>query len=102
MKPSIMPDELIYRKIAAINKTKIGSCNILYIRPGGKCQKHFHKRAIEIEYVYKGSCQTHKKGQILIHKKNELHELINDSKDELVVICLKIPPYDEKDMNYIF
>ena len=96
-----MPDELIYRKVTAINKTKIGSCNILYIRPGVKIQKHFHKQAIEIEYVYQGSCQTHKQGQVLIHRQNESHELINDSKDELVVICLKIPPYDEKDMNYI-
>ena len=101
MKPVIVPDDLIYRKIAPINKSKIGSCNILYIFPGAKIQKHFHKQAIEIEYVYQGNCRTHKQGQVLIHKKNEPHELINDSGEELVVICLKIPPHNEKGMNYL-
>lgn len=91
----------IYNKIEKISETNIGSCSVLYIKPGATIPKHFHKKGIEIEYVYKGSCKTHKEGEIKIWQRNQPHEVINDSKEELILICLKVPPHSEEDMNYI-
>ena len=91
----------IFNKIEEISKTDIGSCNVLYIKPGAVIPKHYHKNSVEIEYVYKGNCKTHEQGKFYIHQKNEPHELINDSDDELIIVCLKIPPHSEEDMNYV-
>jgi quercetin dioxygenase-like cupin family protein len=91
----------IFNKVEELNKTGLGSCNVLYIKPGAKIPKHYHKKGIEIEYVYKGNCKTHKEGRIYVWEKNKPHELINDSNEELILICLKIPPHSEEDMNYV-
>lgn len=91
----------IFNKIEKISETNIGSCNVLYIKPGVKLPRHYHKKGIEIEYVYKGNCKTRKEGEIYIWRENQPHELINDSDEELIIICLKIPPHSEEDMNYI-
>ena len=90
-----------FSKIKELSKTKIGSCDVLYIKPGGTVPKHYHKEGIEIEYVYKGNCTTRKQGEVYVHKTNKPHEVINDSDEELVIVCLKIPPHSEEDMNYV-
>ena len=91
----------IYNKIEEISKTDIGSCSVLYIKPGAKILKHYHKKGIEIEYVYKGNCKTHKEGEVKIWGKNQPHEVINNSDEELILICLKVPPHSDEDMNYV-
>ena len=96
-----MDREKVFRKIEKVAESGIGSCDILYIRPGAVIPRHFHKRGIEIEFVYKGNCKTHKEGEVYIRKAGEPHELVNDSSKELVVVCLKIPPHSEEDMNYV-
>ena len=96
-----MEREKVFRKIEKLAETGIGSCDVLYIKPGAIIQKHFHKKGVEVEYVYKGNCKTHKKGKVYIWKEGEQHEVVNDSNEELILVCLRIPPHSEEDMNYI-
>ncbi len=96
-----MEENRIFSKIEELHRGGIGSCSVLHIRPGARIPKHFHKRGIEIEYVYRGNCRTHKQGRIYVWKKNKVHEVVNDSNEELVLICLKIPPHSEEDMCYV-
>jgi quercetin dioxygenase-like cupin family protein len=96
-----MDMEKAFRKIEKVAETGIGSCDVLYIKPGAIVPKHFHKMGIEVEYVYKGSCRTHKEGKVYVWKKGEPHGVVNDSNEELILVCLRIPPHSEEDMNYV-
>ena len=89
-----------YRKSSKITVDGIGSCDVYYMKPGGIEKKHYHD-GIEIVYVLEGNCKTHKKGQVYIYQKEEIHEVINDSKKELVFVCLTIPPESKKNTHYI-
>lgn len=89
-----------YRKSHSITKDDFGSCDVYYMKPGGVEKKHFHD-GIEIVYVLKGSCKIYRQGQTYIYQKCEIHEMINDSKDELVFVCLTIPPESKKNTHYV-
>lgn len=96
-----MSDEVsAYRKIKKITDNAFGSCDVYYMKPGGKEPKHYHK-GIEIVYVLRGNCKTHKQGRVYIYREGEVHEVINNSKAELVFVCLTIPPESEKNTIYI-
>ena len=90
-----------FSKIEEIGKTSIGSCDVLYVKPGGVVPMHYHKNSTEIEYVHKGNCKTHKHGKTYVWKPGQEHELANDSDEELILICLKVPSHSEEDMNYV-
>lgn len=79
---------------------KFASCFIYWLKPGGIEKKHYHK-GIEFVYVMKGSCQTHQQGKLYFYKKGQAHEVINNSKQSLVFICLTIPQESEKNTIYI-
>ena len=81
----------IFRKIRKIFHFKFVSCFIYYVIPGGIEGRHYHK-GIEIVYVINGDCKTHKKRKIYFYRSHQIHEMINDSKQELVVAVLNIPP----------
>ncbi len=83
-----------------IESNSFGSCMVYHLRPGGHDPKHYHN-GIEIEYVQKGSCLTHKQGEVYFRQAGEVHEAINDSQDEVVIVCLTIPPESDKDTVYI-
>ena len=83
-----------------ITDNDFGSCDIYYMKPGGIEKKHYHE-GIEIVHVLKGSCKTHKYGQTYVYQKGQVHEVINDSKEELVFVCLTIPPESKKNTHYI-
>lgn len=68
--------------------------------PNGVEGKHYHD-GMEIEYVLKGSCRTHKKGNFYFRKKGEIHEGINDSKEILVFACITIPSENDHNTHYI-
>lgn len=68
--------------------------------PGGIEKRHYHD-GVEVEYVIKGSCKTHKKGQLYFRKKGEAHEGINDSHNEVVFICLTIPSESRTNTHYL-
>lgn len=70
------------------------------MKPGTHEEKHYH-HGIEIIYVLKGNCRTHKQGEVYVIQKHEVHEVINDSKKELVFVCLTIPPESKKNTIYI-
>lgn len=95
----MIPDS-IYIKIENITEKNYGSCDIYYMEPGTTEKKHFHD-GIEIVYVIKGSCKTHKQGEVYFYQKGEIHEVINDSKNELVFVCLTIPPESTKNTHYV-
>ncbi len=63
-------------------------------------KKHYHK-GIEFVYVLSGSCKTHKKGKLYLYKTNEVHEVVNDSPNELVFVCITIPPESDKNTVYV-
>ncbi len=77
-----------------------GSCMVYYLRPGGHDPKHYHN-AIEIEYVQKGSCKTHKQGEVYVRRPGEVHEAHNDSSEEVVIVCLTIPPESDLNTTYL-
>lgn len=89
-----------YRKSHRVSDQDFGSCDVYYMLPGGIEKKHYHD-GIEIVHVIKGSCKTHKEGQTYIYQKGEVHEVINDSKEELIFVCLTIPPESKKNTHYI-
>jgi len=95
-----MPEVSIYQKIKKITDGKIASCYVYYLKPGGREPKHYHQ-GVELVYVLKGSCQTHQQGKLYVYKKGQIHEVINDSKNQLVFICLTIPPESKKNTIYI-
>lgn len=89
-----------YRKSHKITHDDFGSCYVYYMKPGVIEKKHFHD-GIEIVHVIKGNCKTHKEGQTYIYQKGEVHEVINDSNEELIFVCLTIPPESVKNTHYI-
>ena len=87
-----------YLKEKKIFDTKLASCYIYWLKPGGHEAKHYH-RGVEFVYVLKGNCQTHKQGKLYIYKKSQVHEVINNSNQPLVFICLTIPQESKKEYN---
>lgn len=83
-----------------ITKDNMGSCDVYYMLPNTVEEKHYHD-GIEIVYVLKGSCKTHKEGEVYTYKKGEIHEVVNDSDKELVLVCLTIPPESKENTHYI-
>jgi len=89
-----------FRTIQDITKDNLGSCDVCYMNPGTAEKKHYHD-GIEIVYVLKGSCKTHKEGEVYVYEKGEVHEVINDSDSELALVCLTIPPESKDNTHYI-
>lgn len=92
-----MPKDWSKKDITAGN---FGSCTIWTCKAGGREPKHYHN-AIEITYVWKGNCKTHKQGKAYIYKAGVIHEVINDSDEEIVFIVTSIPPWSEKNTYYV-
>lgn len=90
----------IYSQVNKISNDSFGSCDVYTMRPGGVEKKHYHN-GIEIVYVIKGNCKTHKQGQTYVYQKGQVHEVINNSKKELVFVCLTIPPESKENTVYI-
>lgn len=95
-----MSADSVYRKSEKITVNNLGSCDVYYMKPGTHEKKHFHN-GIEIIHVLKGSCTTHKQGETYVIQPHEVHEVINDSKEELVFVCLTIPPESEENTIYV-
>ncbi len=89
-----------YLKEYKITDNNFGSCDVYHMRPGGHEKKHYHN-GVEIVYVLKGNCRTHTQGQVYVYQKGDVHEVINDSEEELVFVCLTIPPESNKNTFYI-
>ncbi len=89
-----------YFKEKKIFDGKLASCFVYGMKPGGIEKKHYHQ-ALEIEYVIKGSCKTHQQGKFYMYKKGQAHEVINDSNQPLVFICLTIPQESERNTIYL-
>lgn len=81
----------MFRKSQKITDNNLGSCDVYYMKPGTREKKHYHN-GVEIIYVLKGNCKTHKEGKVYFYQKGEAHQVINDSNEELVLVCLQIPP----------
>ena len=75
------------------------SLDIYHMRPHTVEGKHYHK-GIELVYVAKGDCKTHKQGRLYLYKPHQVHEEINDSNGKMVFICLTIPK--ESDDNTVY
>ena len=73
---------------------------VYHLRPGGHDPMHYHK-GIEIEYVQQGNCKTHKQGEVYVRQAGEVHEAINDSSTEVIIVCLTIPPESEENTIYV-
>jgi quercetin dioxygenase-like cupin family protein len=89
----------IYSKSHPIEFEDFGSCVVYYMKPGTHEPKHYHS-GIEVVYVISGNCQTHKQGKTYTYQPKEIHTVINDSNQELIFVCLTIPP--ESDSNTIY
>lgn len=95
-----MQIEQIYRKSVRIIDLPFISCYVYYMNPGKADTKHFHD-GIEIEYVIKGNSKTHKQGRFYFRKSGEIHEGVNDSKEELVFLDITIPSESEKNTYHL-
>jgi len=89
-----------YLKNIKIFENKLASCYVYWLKSGGIEKKHYH-HALEIEYVLKGNCKTHKQGKLYLYKKGQVHEVINDSNHQLIFICLTIPQENNKNTVYL-
>lgn len=89
-----------YLKDKKIFDGKLASCFVYWLKPGGIEKKHYHK-GIEFVYVIKGNCKTHRQGKLYLYKTGQVHEVINDSNQLLVFICLTIPQESEKNTIYL-
>lgn len=92
--------EFVYRKIEKIIDCRLISCFVYYVKPRGVEKKHFH-RGIEVVYVIDGNCKTHRKGRIYFYKSGQTHEMINDSKRKLVIVCLTIPRETKENTTFV-
>ncbi|MCR4329178.1 MAG: cupin domain-containing protein [Candidatus Roizmanbacteria bacterium] len=95
-----MTTDSIFRASKKITKDGFGSCVVYYMKPNTVEQKHFHD-CTEVLYIVKGSCKTHTQGNVYLYKKGQVHQVINDSNEELVFVCLTIPPETEKNTHYV-
>ncbi|PJE62912.1 hypothetical protein COU88_02420 [Candidatus Roizmanbacteria bacterium CG10_big_fil_rev_8_21_14_0_10_39_6] len=95
-----MVTDSIFRTSKKITDDDFGSCVVYYMKANSVEQKHYHD-SIEILYIVKGSCKTHKRGQVYIYREGQVHQVINDSNEELVFVCLTIPPETEKNTHYV-
>ena len=89
-----------YRLSRTIQEDGFGSGYVFYMKPGGVEEKHYHD-GIEIVHVIRGICKTHKEGKTYIYQPGEVHEVINDSNDEMVFVCLTIPPESNENTHYL-
>lgn len=89
-----------YLKEKKIFDSKLASCYIYWIKANGVDKKHYHN-TIEFVYVLKGKCKTHEQGKLYVYKKGQVHEVINNSKNHLVLLCLMIPQETEKNTIYL-
>ncbi len=71
-----------------------------HISPRGHDPTHYH-RCLEIVYVRKGESQSHHQGKLYLYKSGQVHEVINNSPNDLVVTCLTIPPEDVVETVYV-
>lgn len=69
------------------------------MKPNSVEKKHFHD-GIEIVYIIKGSCKTHKQNHLYFYSKRKIHEVINDSDKELVILTITLPPETEYNTHY--
>lgn len=83
-----------------ITEDNFGSCTVWTCKAGGKEPKHYHN-ATEVTFVLKGNCKTHKQGEIYVYKPGDIHEVINDSKEDVVFIVTSFPPWSEKNTFYV-
>lgn len=90
----------IYRKTEKVQHAHLGSCDVYYMNPRTQEKGHYHA-GIEIVYVIKGNCQTHHQGKTYVYQPGEIHGVINNSDEELVFVCLQIPPESESNTVYI-
>jgi quercetin dioxygenase-like cupin family protein len=89
----------IYSKSKEILDCKFVSCDVYYMKPGTKEEKHYHK-GTELVFVLDGTSKTHQKGRFYLYKSGKIHEVVNDSPNELVLVCLTVP--SESKENTVF
>lgn len=73
---------------------------VYHMLPGGIEAKHYHD-GVEIEFVIGGGSSTHKKGHLYIRKNGDIHDGVNDSKEDLVFVCITIPSETKENTHYI-
>lgn len=91
---------VVYGKGKNIFKCKFLSLDVYHINPKSTDKKHYHDN-FEIVYVMSGMCKTHQRGRFYVYKKGQIHEVVNDSNMDLMVVCLTIPPESEERTHYI-
>lgn len=84
-----------FRLIKNISFFGVAAIDVYAMKPKSSEQKHFHD-GWEIVYVHKGNCKTHSQKKLYIYPPKKVHEVTNDSSDEMTFICLTIPPESEK------
>ena len=90
----------IYRKVTKILNTKVLSCYVYYQKSNTVEKNHYHD-GVELLYIVKGSCKSHKKGEFYLYKSGQAHQIINDSDKEIVFLLLQIPPESEENTHYL-
>ncbi len=89
-----------YRLSKTIIKTRFFSCDLYYMKAHAIEKMHYHD-GLEIVYIIKGSCKTHKQNHFYIYTKGKPHKVINDSNKELKILTLTFPPETENNTHYV-
>lgn len=95
-----MIENNIYSSSKEIVGCGFASLDVYHMKPKTVEGKHYHK-GIEVVFVLSGKCKTHRRGRLYLYRKGQEHQVINDSSDELVIVCLTIPPESKKNTVFI-
>ncbi len=96
-----MPEgEPAYSKSKYILDNRFVTLAVYHLRPGGREPRHFH-HGTEFVYVLEGNCETHEQGQLYQYEEGEVHEIVNNSPNEVVFVCLTVPQDTRKNTVYV-
>jgi len=76
--------------------------SMLLFDPGREITRHYHKKTKEFEIVLEGEIvcgdKIQKPGDLNIWEVNQAHSYKNESGSVVKILCVTLPPYDEKDV----
>lgn len=95
-----MPERSIYSKSKEVFNLKFAGLDVYHMKPGTIESKHYHD-GLEVVYVLDGNSSTHEKGEVYVYEGGEVHEVINDSPNELVLVCFTIPAESSDNTHFV-
>ncbi|MCD4739601.1 hypothetical protein K8R43_00255 [archaeon] len=69
-----------------------GSLDLVIVNPGEEIPLHYHEKMLEVHVILNGK----DKGKVNVLKPGNAHSYKNDGQEELKILCLCVPPFNDK------